>query len=110
MRQCGSAAVRHAVAAVDWPLAAELVVDDLAIGPILQPGDDRGAWVEIAGLPSGEAWLTPQPHLVSAATALGAGELGRAPPLAAGRLPGGLRGARGRGDPGGQAGRRPESG
>ena len=68
-------AVRHAVAAGGWPLAAELVVDDLAIGPILRPGDGRGAWDEIAGSPSGEAWLTPQPHLVSAALALGTGEL-----------------------------------
>src|SRR6201996_7438366 len=40
-------ALRHAGAAGDWPLAAELVVDDLAIGPILRPGDDRGAWDEI---------------------------------------------------------------
>jgi len=33
-------AVRHALLVGDWPLAAALVVDDLAIGPVMEPRDD----------------------------------------------------------------------
>ncbi|HUB21401.1 MAG TPA: LuxR C-terminal-related transcriptional regulator [Streptosporangiaceae bacterium] len=67
-------AVRHALAAGDWPLAAGLVVDDLAIGQIIEPRDGERLAGEFASLPCGEAWTTPPPYLVSAALALGAGQ------------------------------------
>ncbi|HEX4253785.1 MAG TPA: hypothetical protein VH089_01785, partial [Streptosporangiaceae bacterium] len=67
-------AVRHAVAAGDWALAAATVVDDLAIGQILEPRDSDGVSAEFAGLLSGGAWTEPQPYLVSAAMALSAGQ------------------------------------
>ena len=67
-------AVRHAVAAGDWASAATMVVDDLAIGQILDPRDGERVASEFASLPAGEAWAAPQPHLVSAALALGAGQ------------------------------------
>jgi LuxR family maltose regulon positive regulatory protein len=67
-------AVRHAAAAGDWPLAAAMVVDDLAVGQIIEPQDDQRLAGEFAGMPSGEAWTTPQPHLVRAAMALHAGQ------------------------------------
>ena len=67
-------AVRHAIAAGDWPLAAVVVVDDLAIGQILGPQDGECLAGEFASMPSGEAWTTPQPHLLTAAVALSAGQ------------------------------------
>jgi LuxR family maltose regulon positive regulatory protein len=67
-------AVRHALAAGDWPLAAAMVVDDLAIGQVMEPRDGERLAGEFAALPCGEAWTTPSPYLVSAALALGAGQ------------------------------------
>ncbi len=71
-------AVRHAAAAGDWPLAAAMVVDDLALGQVIEPQDGQCLAGEFAGMPSGipsgEAWTTPQPHLVTAAMALRAGQ------------------------------------
>src|ERR1700761_2489793 len=67
-------AVRHAIAAGDWPLAAAVVVDDLAIGQMLEPQDGQCLAGEFASMPSGEAWTTPQPHLLAAAVALSAGQ------------------------------------
>jgi LuxR family transcriptional regulator, maltose regulon positive regulatory protein len=67
-------AVRHAVAVGDWPLAAAMVVDDLAIGQIIEPRDGQCLAGEFASMPPGEAWTGPQPHLVSAAMALCAGQ------------------------------------
>jgi len=65
-------AVRHAVRADDWPLAAEMVIDDLAIGQILEPEDGRLLATEFAGMPPGRAWTQAAPYLVSAAVALSA--------------------------------------
>jgi LuxR family transcriptional regulator, maltose regulon positive regulatory protein len=67
-------AVRHAARAGDWPLAAALVIDDLAIGQLLEPGQDRSLAGEFAAMPPGQAWTEPQPHLVTAAVALSAGQ------------------------------------
>ncbi len=67
-------AVRHAARASDWPLAADLVIGQLAIGQIIEPRGDRCLAEEFAGLPSGQAWTGPQPHLISAAVALSAGQ------------------------------------
>jgi LuxR family transcriptional regulator, maltose regulon positive regulatory protein len=66
-------AMRHAARAGDWPLAAGLVIDDLAIGQILEPGQGRPLAGEFAAMPPGQAWTEPQPHLITAAVALSAG-------------------------------------
>ena len=66
-------AVRHAAQAGDWQLAASIVVDDLAIGEIIEKRGSPCLAGEFAGMPHGRAWSGPQPHLVSAAVALSAG-------------------------------------
>jgi LuxR family maltose regulon positive regulatory protein len=67
-------AVRHAVRAGDWPLAAEIVIDQMAIGQIIEPQPGRCVAEEFAGIPSGQAWTGAQPHLILAAVALSAGQ------------------------------------
>ena len=67
-------AVRHAAQASDWPLAARMVIDGLAIGEIIEPRGGRSLADEFAAMPYGEAWTEPQPYLVSAAIALSAGQ------------------------------------
>jgi len=66
-------AVRHAAAAGDWPLAAAMVVDDLAIGQLLAARRGHALAGQFAGMPPGQAWSVPQPHLISAVLALMAG-------------------------------------
>ena len=66
-------AVRHGAQAGDWPLAAGLVIDGLAIGQIIEPRGDHCLAEEFASMPPGQAWTGPQPHLVAAAIALSAG-------------------------------------
>ena len=67
-------AVRHAARANDWPLAAAMVIDALAIGQIVGPGRGQSLAGEFAGMPDLNTWDTPQPHLVCAALALISGE------------------------------------
>ena len=67
-------AVQQAGRAGDWPLAAAMVVDELAIGQLIEPGDGQRLAEDFAGLPSGRAWAEPAPHLVAAAVALAAGQ------------------------------------
>ena len=67
-------AVRHAAQAGDWPLAAGMVVDGLAIGEILEPRGGRSLAAALRGMPHGDAWTEPQPYLVSAAAAVAAGQ------------------------------------
>jgi LuxR family transcriptional regulator, maltose regulon positive regulatory protein len=66
-------AVRHASRAGDWQLAAGMVIDQLAIGQIIEPRDGQSLAGEFAGMPPGQAWTGPAPYLVSAAIALAAG-------------------------------------
>jgi LuxR family maltose regulon positive regulatory protein len=66
-------AVRHATRAGDWPLAASIVIDGLAIGEIIEPRGSPSLGDEFKVMPHGQAWTEPQPHLVSAAVALSAG-------------------------------------
>ena len=68
-------AVRHAAHAGDWQLAADIVIDGLAISEIIEPTGSPSAADELAGMPHGEAWPEPQPHLVCAAVALSTGRL-----------------------------------
>ena len=85
-------AVRQAARAGDWPLAAAMVVDELAIGQLADPRDGQRLAGEFTGLPSGQDWAEPAPYLVSAALTLGAGphESGAAALDAADRLLDGL--------------------
>jgi LuxR family maltose regulon positive regulatory protein len=68
-------AVRHAVHAGDWPLAASIVVEALALSEIIEPWNDQRLGDEFRTLPHDETSTGPQPHLVSAALALSAGRL-----------------------------------
>ena len=71
-------AVRHAAHAGDWQLAADIVIDGLAISEIIEPTGGPSPADELAGMPHGEAWPEPGPHLVCAAVALSTGRLGSA--------------------------------
>jgi LuxR family transcriptional regulator, maltose regulon positive regulatory protein len=62
-------AVRHAVAAGDWPLAARIVVGELAVGQLIQPGGDHSLADEFLRMPPGPGWARPEPLLVAAALA-----------------------------------------
>jgi LuxR family transcriptional regulator, maltose regulon positive regulatory protein len=66
-------AVRHATHAGDWPLAASIVIDALAISEIIEPRGSPSLGEEFKVMPHGQAWTEPQPHLVSSAVALSAG-------------------------------------
>ena len=65
-------AVRHAVRAGDWQLAAAMVIDQQAIGQLIGPRDGHSLAGEFAGLSPGQDWTRPQPYLVAAALALAA--------------------------------------
>ena len=73
-------AVRHAVQAGDWPLAADLVIDGLAIGEIIEPRVEPSLAGEFASMPHGQVWADAGPYLVTAAAALSAGRPDPAPP------------------------------
>jgi LuxR family maltose regulon positive regulatory protein len=66
-------AVRHAARAGDWPLAARVVIDGLAISEITEPRDGQSLAAEFRGMPHRGSWIGPQPYLVVAATALSEG-------------------------------------
>jgi LuxR family transcriptional regulator, maltose regulon positive regulatory protein len=67
-------AVRHAAQAGDWPLAASMVIDALAIGEITEPGDSESLAGEFQNMPPpSQAWTGPQPYLAAAAAELSAG-------------------------------------
>jgi LuxR family maltose regulon positive regulatory protein len=66
-------AVRHAARAGDWPLAAGMVIDELAIGQLIEGRAEHALAGELAGMPAGQPWTEPAPHLVTAALALAAG-------------------------------------
>ncbi len=69
-------AVRHAAQVGDWPLAAGMVIDGLAIGDIIEPRGSHSLAGEFRGMPRGDAWTGPQPYLVFAAVELSAGRPG----------------------------------
>ena len=69
-------AVRHAVQAGDWPLTADLVINGLAIGEIIEPRVEPSLAREFASMPHGQVWADAGPYLVTAAAALSAGRPG----------------------------------
>ena len=70
-------AVRHAAEAGDWPLAASMVIDGLAISDILERPGGRSLADGFRGMPRSEARSELRPALVSAAVALSDGRYDR---------------------------------
>jgi LuxR family maltose regulon positive regulatory protein len=66
-------AVRHAIAADDWQLAASMVIDELAFSEITEPRGNHCLADEFQNMPQSQAWTEPQPYLIGAAVALAAG-------------------------------------
>jgi LuxR family maltose regulon positive regulatory protein len=67
-------AVRHATQAGDWPLAASMVIDALAVSEIIDPRGSRSLAGEFVSMPREGAWTRVEPYLVCAAAALSAGQ------------------------------------
>src|SRR5262249_55646191 len=65
-------AVRHAAQAADWPLAARMVIDGLAIGEVIDPPGGPSLADEFRGMPHNGTWAEVEPNLVRAAVALSA--------------------------------------
>jgi LuxR family transcriptional regulator, maltose regulon positive regulatory protein len=63
-------AVRYAAESADWPLAAGIVVDELAVGHLLEPRGNQPLAEVFARMPPNGAWTQPEPWLVLASTAL----------------------------------------
>ena len=63
-------AVRHAANSGDWPLAAGIVLDELAIGQLLEPRGSRSLAEGFRRMPADPAWTQPEPLLVIAAMEL----------------------------------------
>ena len=60
-------AVRHAGKSGDWQFAAQMVVDELAIGQLIEPRGDHSLAEEFRRMPRDPAWTQPQSLLVAAA-------------------------------------------
>ncbi len=60
-------AVRHAAAAGDWQFAARAVLDELAVGQLLEPRADEALTGAFRPMPRDRQWADPQPLLVTAA-------------------------------------------
>jgi len=67
-------AVRHAAKAGDWPLAARMVINGLAITEIMGPERGQSLAGEFLSMPHSEVWDEPHSYLVSAAASLARGE------------------------------------
>jgi LuxR family transcriptional regulator, maltose regulon positive regulatory protein len=67
-------AVRHAAQAGDWPLAAGMVIDELAVGELIEPRDGQRLAEEFMSMLPGQGGTQPAPLLVAAALALAAGQ------------------------------------
>jgi LuxR family transcriptional regulator, maltose regulon positive regulatory protein len=62
-------AARHA-AAVDWELAARIVIDELAVDQLIAPPGSGPLAEVLRHMPRSQAWSKPQPLLVTAALGL----------------------------------------
>lgn len=63
-------AVRHAADSGDWAFAAQIALDELAIGQLIEPRGSRSLAARFRGMPEEPAWTQPQPLLVEAAIEL----------------------------------------
>ena len=68
-------AVVHAAEADDWALAADMVINGMAISELIEPRGSQALASQFRHLPRGRAWTGPQPYLVSAALALADGRV-----------------------------------
>ena len=69
-----SEAVRHAAEAGDWEFAAGTVVDELAVGELIEPHGNEVLADGFRQMPRDIRWTAPQPLLVAAAIDLARGE------------------------------------
>jgi LuxR family maltose regulon positive regulatory protein len=69
-----TAAVGHAAQAGDWQFAAWMVVDELAVGRLLNPPGGDALADRFRDMPRDGRWTQPQPWLVTAALALAQGQ------------------------------------
>jgi LuxR family maltose regulon positive regulatory protein len=67
-------AVRHAADSGDWPFAARIALDELAISQLIEPRGERSLAARFRGMPEQPTWTQPQPLLVEAAIALSAAD------------------------------------
>ena len=65
-----SEAVRHAGESGDWPFAARIALDELAIGQLIEPRGNRSLAERFRRMPAGSAWTQAHPLLVEAALEL----------------------------------------
>lgn len=70
---CHREAVTQAAAAADWPLAARIVVDELAVGRLISPPGDDPLAGAMQDIPRGPAWTEAHPWLAQAAVDLSLG-------------------------------------
>jgi LuxR family transcriptional regulator, maltose regulon positive regulatory protein len=66
-------AARHAAKAPDWQLATRMVVDEMAVGRLLDPHDSEPLAGVLTSMPDGLEWTAPHPLLVRAALLLPSG-------------------------------------
>jgi LuxR family maltose regulon positive regulatory protein len=69
-------AVQHAADVDDWPFAARTVVDELAMGELIEPQDSDALAHGFRHMPRDVEWTVAQPWLVGAAIDLARGEVG----------------------------------
>ena len=62
-----SEAVRHAGQSGDWPFAARIALDELAIGQLIEPRGNRSLAERFQGMPAESPWTQAHPLLVKAA-------------------------------------------
>ena len=74
-------AVRYAAESGDWPLAAGMVVDEFAVGQLIEARGHPPLAEAFGGMPRDAVWTQPEPLLVQAATRLcrGRGETSATP-------------------------------
>ncbi len=74
-------AVRYAAESGDWPFAAGMVVDEFAVGQLIEARGHPPLAEAFGGMPRDAVWTQPEPLLVQAATRLfrGRGETSAAP-------------------------------
>ncbi len=63
-------AVRHAADSGDWPFAARMTMDELAIGQLIETRGNQSLAERFRHMPEDPAWTQPQPLLVEAAIEL----------------------------------------
>jgi LuxR family transcriptional regulator, maltose regulon positive regulatory protein len=63
-------AARYAAESGDWPFAAGIVVDEFAVGQLIDPRGNQPLAEALERMPQDEVWTQPQPWLVLAAMGL----------------------------------------